>query len=127
MRCKRWIITLFLLCLISACGGPAADVRIFIMSQSGIADESAKQLETTLTEKIGVSPTIEINASPIFNLQKMMVEVAAGGNGILIIPKEQFLSFTHDGGIVSLDGIAKPEDFPDGVFEIPVSGNKKEK
>ncbi|WP_281885236.1 hypothetical protein [Paenibacillus sp. YYML68] len=123
MRTGKLLIAVMLLVLLAACGGgQQAEVPIFMMTKSGTASETVKKLETALVEKLGESPTVSLGSTPVFSLEKLMVEVAAGGNGILIVPGEQFHSFAKQGGFVSLDDIANPEDFPDGYIEQPVDG-----
>lgn len=102
--------------------GPKADVPIFMMSSSGIPSEVGDKLEASLVEKLGQAPTVKIQTTPIFSMEKLIVEIAAGDNGIIVVPKEQFKALGQQGGYVSLDAVAKAEDFPDGVMEIPVDG-----
>lgn len=123
MRKGSWLILAFVLMLLAGCGGgPKADVPIFMMSASGIPNEAAGKLETALVSKVGEAPTVTVSASPMFSLEKMIVEIAAGGNGILVVPGDQFHGLSKQGGFVPLDDVAKAEDFPEGVLELPVDG-----
>jgi len=124
------IILLFVLVAIAGCGGgPKADVPIFMMASNGIPNEIAEKLETDLRAKVGEAPTVSLLTTPIFSMEKLIVEIAAGDNGIIVVPAEQFKVIGQQGGYVSLDSVAKAEDFPDGVLELPVDGKdgKKEK
>ena len=57
----------------------------------------------------------------------MIVELAAGGNGILILGEDQFKALSQQAGFVSLDETINPEDYPDGVIEIEEEGKPAEK
>jgi hypothetical protein len=111
-----------LMFLLAGCGGPNADVTIFMMGPQGFPNEAAQKLESSLTAKAGAVPTIVINSSPLFSIEKMIIEVAAGENGILIIPEDQFRSLGKQGGYVPLDDVIKPEDYPTGMMEITDEG-----
>ncbi|SDC00569.1 hypothetical protein SAMN02799630_02404 [Paenibacillus sp. UNCCL117] len=126
MRRGSWLICVLLVLVLAGCGGgPKEDVPIFMMSKTGIPGEVAEKLEKALIAKVGETPTVAISASPMFSMDKMIVEIAAGGNGILIIPGEQFHGMSKQGGFVPLDDVANPADFPDGVLELPVEEEGK--
>ncbi|NOU91801.1 hypothetical protein GC093_00920 [Paenibacillus sp. LMG 31456] len=134
MKRNFMLITLLLslFALVGCGGGPKADVPIFMMAQNGVPNEIADKLQADLRTKVGEAPTVTVLTTPIFSMEKLIVEIAAGDNGILIVPMEQYKAIGQQGGYVSLDGIAKAEDFPDGVLELPVDGKdgkegKKEK
>lgn len=122
MKARVAVIALFVLLIIAGCGGPKADVPIFMMGPQGVPSEAGDKLKTALEAKLGPSPTIAFNTSPIFSMEKMVVEIAAGENGIIIIPEEQFKVLGQQGGYVPLDDVAKPEDYPDGVLEVTEDG-----
>ncbi|TVY07675.1 hypothetical protein [Paenibacillus cremeus] len=123
MRGKWLIVVLLLVVALAGCdNGPKADVSIFMMSSQGIPSEVGDKLGQSLQSKLGAAPTVRLNTTPIFSMDKMVVEIAAGENGILIIPGEQFKALGQQGGYVSLDDVAKPEDFPDGVLELTDNG-----
>jgi len=104
-----------LLTVLAGCGGSKTDVPIFLMPGGGMSPETAKQLEASLQGMVGETPTVSVNASPIFNLQKLIVEVAAGGDGIVIVPKEQFDTFARQGSLVILDDLFDPAAYPGGI------------
>jgi ABC-type glycerol-3-phosphate transport system substrate-binding protein len=122
MRVKFALVGLFLLLLLAGCGGPKADVPIFMMSTTGIPSEVGDKLEADLQAKLGQAPTIKIQTTPIFSMEKLIVEIAAGDNGIIVVPTEQFKALGQQGGYVSLDGVAKAEDYPGGVLDMPLDG-----
>jgi ABC-type glycerol-3-phosphate transport system substrate-binding protein len=109
---------------LSACGGPKADVPIFIMGESGIPTEFSQKLEESLRQHVGETPTISLNSSPIFSQEKMIVELAAGGNGIMILPEQQFQGIAQQGGGIVLDSLFDPKDYPKGVVETLVDSEK---
>lgn len=121
------VVMLGLMLLLSGCGGPKQDVSIFVMGPNGFPSDAGAKLETALKSKVGEIPTIKLNTSPIFSLEKMIVELAAGGNGIFILGEEQFKSLSSQGGFVSLDDTIKPEDYPDGVITMTEEGQPSEK
>ena len=82
----KWLFVVLLgmmLTLMTGCGGPKADVSVFIMGPNGFPSEAAEKMEVSLKAKVGETPTLKLNTSPIFSMEKMIVELAAGGNGIL--------------------------------------------
>jgi ABC-type glycerol-3-phosphate transport system substrate-binding protein len=110
-----------LLCtlLLAACGGPKADVQIFMMTEQGIEKEQADKLQQSLTATVGSSPSVILYASPVYSLQKLIVEIAAGENSIIVVPEEQFLAFAAQGGYVPLDELFEEGQYPEGVMENP--------
>lgn len=122
MRAKLLLILLLMTVLAGCGGGPKADVSIFMMGSQGIPSEVTDKLQQSLQTKLGAAPTVQITTTPIFSMEKMVVEIAAGENGILVLPTEQFKAMSAQGGYVPLDDVAKPEDFPEGVLEIKEEG-----
>lgn len=126
----KWLFVVLLgmmLTLMTACGGPKADVSVFIMGPNGFPSEAAEKMEVSLKAKVGEMPTVKLNTSPIFSMEKMIVELAAGGNGIFILGEEQFKGLSNQAGFVSLDNTINPADYPDGVIEIKEEGKAAEK
>lgn len=109
-------VVALLLAVFAGCGGPKADVPIFVMPNSGMSPETARQLEQSLQGIIGEKPTVSVQASPLFNMEKLVVEVAAGGNGIVIVPIGPFVNFARQGSLVVLDDLLDPALYPDGVI-----------
>jgi hypothetical protein len=86
-----------------------------------------EKLETSLQAQLGESPTVKVSSSPIFTLDKLVVEVAAGDHGIIILTKDQWLSLAQNGGMVPLDDLLNKDDFPEGVVELPVDDREGKK
>src|SRR5665647_3055263 len=123
----KWML-LLLLCSIalSGCGGPKSDVPIFMMGEDGMPSEITQKLEDSLKLKLGETPTITLNSSPIFSMEKMIVELAAGGNGIMILAKTQFDSVAQQGGGIILDSLFDTKEYPEGMAETLVDYKKPE-
>ncbi|UQZ85984.1 Putative lipoprotein YteS precursor [Paenibacillus konkukensis] len=127
MRGKFMLIMLLLLVLAGCGGGPKSDVPIFMMGANGIPTEVGDKLQTALQAKLGQAPTVNVQTVPIFSMEKLIVEIAAGDNGIIVVPMEQFKAIGQQGGYVSLDDAAKGEDYPEGVLDLPVDGKESGK
>lgn len=125
----KWLLVLMMgfMVMLAGCGGPKPDVSIFVMGPNGFPSDAGEKLEVALKSKVGELPTVKLNTSPIFSMEKMIVELAAGGNGIFILGDEQFKSLSSQAGFVSLDDTIKPEDYPDGVITITEEGKPAEK
>lgn len=123
---RRWLLGLLLMLVLAGCGGgPKADVTIFMMGSNGIPSEAGDKLQASLQSEIGESPSVKVLTAPLFSMEKMIVEIAAGGNGILVIPENHFKTMGEQGGYVPLDDVAKAEDFPEGVLEVTEDGKKE--
>jgi ABC-type glycerol-3-phosphate transport system substrate-binding protein len=121
----KGVLTLVLCSIIwSGCGGPKADVPIFMMGQSGMSSENADKLKESLVQRLGEAPTITLKSSPIFSVEKMLLQLAAGGNGIMILSEEPFKAVIQKGAGTSLDAIFDPKEYPSGVAEILVDYKK---
>lgn len=116
---KKWGVGLVILLILAGCGGPKADVSVFIMPEKGIFADNTK-LEQSLKAKLGQSPTVQVNVTPIFNPQKLIVEMAAGGHSIMIFPIDQLAHFLPRGAAVPLDDVFAANAYPQGVFDVPV-------
>lgn len=104
--------------VLSGCGGgPKADVSVFMMNKEGMPQEAADKLKTNLVSAVGAAPTIEFVTSPLFSLEKMMVELAAGGHDIFILPGEQFVALAKQGGLVPLEDLVNKDDYKAGIVE----------
>ena len=123
MRLKL-LAVLVLLTVMVGCVGPKADVSIFIMPSNGMSPVISDMLEKNLQQQLGATPTVRVSSTPIFSLDKMIVEVAAGDHGIIVLTKDQWLSIVRMGGMLPLDDLLKPTDFPEGVVELPVDDPK---
>ncbi|AQT85564.1 hypothetical protein ERICIV_00727 [Paenibacillus larvae subsp. larvae] len=112
--------------LMAGCGGkPKHDVVMFMMGSSGFPVDIVTKLETSLKEKVGEDVSLSISASPMYASQKLEVEIAAGGNGILVLPEKEFRSFAAQNSLVSLDDLAGVDDFPGGIEEAVIEPENK--
>jgi predicted nucleotidyltransferase len=111
---------------LAACGGgPEADVSIFVMTQPAPDMTKVEQMETVLQEKVGESPTVDLSTSPLFSLEKLVVEIAAGGHGILILNEEQMRTFAAEkSSLYPLDDTFPAADYPQGLIEVDVQDEK---
>lgn len=105
-----------LLGTVAACGNKP-DVSIFVMFPQHTIFSKQKELTAALQEKMGESPTVQFSISPIFDQQKMIIEMAAGPHGIFALPKAQYEGFLGQDGFVPLDDILDKEQYPEGVYE----------
>ncbi|MDF2669769.1 MAG: hypothetical protein K0R67_2075 [Paenibacillus sp.] len=132
MRKKTLALGLVLALIIgvlAGCGGPKADVPIFAMFPENAPFNKNDELEKSLKEKVGETPTVQLFVTPMFSLDKMVVELAAGENGLFIVPKAQFDMLANQEGYISLDDTFKKQDYPEGVYKdqlfgVPVTNTK---
>ncbi|MFD0872348.1 Maltose-binding periplasmic proteins/domains [Chlamydia abortus] len=123
----KLIAVLVLVVVLSACGRERADVTIFILPPGGMDSSVAETLENFVQDKVGETMSVDLFSSPIFDLNKLMVEIAAGDNDIMVLPEEQFKVFAEQGGLPGMDDLFRPEDYPEGVLEAPNDEGKLEK
>jgi ABC-type glycerol-3-phosphate transport system substrate-binding protein len=115
----KLVFAALLLVLMAGCGGgPKSDVSIFMMSKSGVPTEAVNKLEAGLKQQFGESPSIALQGSPMYNPQKLLVELAAGEHGIVIVPKADFELYAQKGGFPELDDVLNRADYPEGVVEV---------
>nr|WP_178943814.1 hypothetical protein [Paenibacillus curdlanolyticus] len=125
------LVTLLLsAALLTGCGG-GKDVSMFIFPKDGMPEDVTGQIEEQLKVKMG-DKSVEVLGSPLYNEQKMIVEFVAGERSVLAIPKDFFQSMIDQGGVVPLDDLFKPEDYPEGyvmgtVFNEETKEETKEK
>ncbi|WP_409344772.1 hypothetical protein [Paenibacillus sp. MBLB4367] len=126
---KKWLTGFMLLAVLvvalAGCGGPKADVIVFVMTNNVPID--GDKMAEDLKAKVGETPTTDVLTSPMFSMDKLFVELAAGDSDLFVVPKEQYEAFAKQGGLVILDELFKPEDYPGGVVEAPVDTGSKEK
>lgn len=115
---RRGIIVVCLLFFLGGCGGPKADVNIFMMAWNGITNEQAMKLDAELKAMAGDELTIQFVTSPLYYHEKLVVEVAGGSNDIIIIPSQPFQSMAVFDGYVDLSEQFNADDFPDGILEL---------
>jgi hypothetical protein len=122
-RCLTCIIVVCLLTIVG-CGGPKPDVSIFMMVNGGLQSGSYDKFQQVLQTQVGEKPTLLVDVSPLFFQQKLIVNLAAGGYAIMILPKDSFQMVTLQGGAVSLDDTFKASEYPLGVVEAPLDYTK---
>ncbi|MCD1262017.1 hypothetical protein B5M42_024865 [Paenibacillus athensensis] len=126
---KLALLALLLIGCLGGCGKPDPDVAVFVMAgpQGGLPLDISDKLQAALAAKVGEKPTVEVVVSPIFSMEKMIVEIASKHNGILIVPDEQFKILSKQAGFVSLDDVADPAAYPDQVLASQEPGKTDEK
>lgn len=130
---KRWlgmVTAILLMALVAGCGGPKADLTIFMSHEFPIPEENVAALQQELNDKLNGEYTVQIFASPLYNAQKIMLEYAAAGNGLIVLPREDVMKYSENGGNLALDEYFNPADYEEGVFEgrvdIKLDDNKIE-
>lgn len=123
------VALLVMMTLISGCGGDDSknSVTIFMMP-NGLTPDSKFQetVKDKLQDKLGEETKVEFNSSPIYNIQKLMVEYAAGMNDLVILSKADVENYGKNGANLPLDDYFKAEDYPEGVFEGGVIRGEEE-
>lgn len=123
---KVMLLAFLLLALLSACGGPKADVSIFIITQPpGLDTQKVDGIKDALQEQMG-EKTLDVVVSPIFSMEKLIVELAAGGHGVLIVSEEQFKAFANEGAFQPLDDTFDPAQYPEGVVDMTIKDGETE-
>jgi hypothetical protein len=125
MRKKLMLLVCLLLVAIAGCGGPKYDVNVYVLPSQGIPAEVSDKLDKGMKARVGETPSANLDGSPIYNPQLLLVKVTAGEYDILIIGKNDFLNYTMQGGAINLEDTFKKEDYPDGVAEANLSGNSE--
>lgn len=121
------LLAVCLLLALTGCGGgPKADVSVFIITQPGPDMEKVEEMEAALQQQLG-EKTVDLVVSPIFSMEKLIVEAAAGGHGVFIVNEQPFKAFANQGAFLSLDDTFNPEDYPEGVIEMTVQEDDTER
>ncbi|MEC0238657.1 hypothetical protein P4H66_02060 [Paenibacillus dokdonensis] len=103
--------------MLAGCGkDDKPGVSVFMIDQNSDPTEVSEQLQKTLQDKLGPDIKVEVVASPLYNPQKLMVEYAAGGHDIMILPEDDMRNYGKLGGHVALDDHFDAKKYPDGVF-----------
>lgn len=113
-----WLLLIATIMLLAGCGKEDG-VLIFMSDKGSSSREGIDVIQEKLTAE---APDLkaEFNYSPLFDLQKVLVEYAAGGNSIVILPAETVEIYGKDGAHIVLDDYFDQADYPDGVFESGV-------
>jgi len=117
-------LALLVLCMVLSGCGSKTDLTVFIMPKEYMPDGVTAKVEEKLTAKFGEEKKIAVNASPMYNEQKLIVEIAAGGNGVLILPKDTLMNMINQGPAVQLDKWFDASAYPEGVFESDLGDSK---
>lgn len=112
----KLVVVLLAVFMLAGCGKDKPDVSVFMIDQNSDPTQVSDQLEKTLQEKLGPDLKVEVIASPLYNPQKLMVEYAAGGHDIMILPEDDMKNYGKLGGHVALDDHFDAKKYPEGVF-----------
>lgn len=111
--------------LLAGCGGKDG-FSIFIIDNQGNPSAISEQLQANLQQKLGEEPKVEVITSAMYDVQKIMVEYAAGGHDIFILPESDMKQYGSNGSNIPLDDTFDPKKFERGVFEGGVLVEKGE-
>lgn len=113
-----WMLLIASVLMLAGCGKEDG-VLIFMSDKASSSREGIDVIQEKLNADV---PDLkaEFNYSPMFDLQKVLVEYAAGGNSIVILPEDSIKIYGKDGAHVVLDDYFDQADYPDGVFESGV-------
>jgi hypothetical protein len=122
MKWRRGIIVLFLLAVmsmtvLSGCGGPDYDASVFVLPQTGLPSAVADEIEAKIQEYMGDQLTVGVVTSPIFQHEKLIVEVISATHSVMILPKDSVIAFLNQGGPIPLDEWFDRAEFEEGVLE----------
>jgi hypothetical protein len=127
MRNWRWIgVLAVLLVLVSGCGGPKADATVFIMTSSSLPPEMTSALQDDLNKTFENKFTVQVVASPLYSIEKLFVEYAAGENSVMVIPEEDAKRMAPQGGHVALDKYFDAKKYNEGMYDGAVYEGKDE-
>ncbi|GAB6988368.1 type 2 periplasmic-binding domain-containing protein [Paenibacillus pini] len=116
---KQWMKLLMVFAvvlLVAGCGQDDDKRTVFMIDEHSDPVQAYKQIEDKMQDKLGTTLKVEVSASPMYNPQKLMVEYAAGGHSIVILPEEDMKNYAKLGGHLPLDKYFDPKKYPDGVF-----------
>ncbi|KQY83938.1 hypothetical protein ASD24_09045 [Paenibacillus sp. Root52] len=102
--------------VLTGCGGKSG-FTIFIIDNQGDPSVISEQLQANLQQKLGEEPKVEVVTSAMYDVQKILVEYAAGGHDIFILPEADMKQYGNNGSNVSLDDTFDQEKYERGVFE----------
>jgi maltose-binding protein MalE len=112
----KLLLVIFTVFMIAGCGKEKPDVSIFMMDDQSDPAGVSEQLEKTLQDKLGPDLKVQVIGSPLYNLEKLMVEYAAGGNDIILLPEGDMKNYGKMGAHTPLDDYFDPKKYPSGVF-----------
>ncbi len=112
-----WLLLLIAsIMLLAGCGKKDDTITIFMSDKESASREAIDQIQKKLDTE---SPDLhaEFNYSPLFDLQKVLVEYAAGGNSIVILPEDTIKTYSEQGAHVPLEDYFDKSKYKAGVFE----------
>ncbi|NGP57762.1 hypothetical protein FLT15_04950 [Paenibacillus thiaminolyticus] len=112
-----WMGMVLALALVLGGCGSKADISVFMMSTTTVPSELTEALKTELSQKLEGQFTVDVFASPMYNLQKLFVEYAAGDNGVHVVPEEDVKSMSKQGGHIPLDAYFDKDKYEEGYFD----------
>jgi len=112
----KLMLVIFAVFMLAGCGKEKPDLSIFMIDDKSDPTQVAEPLEKALQERLGPDIKVEVIASPLYNPEKLMVEYAAGGHDIMILPEGDMKNYGKMGGHVVLDDHFDPKTYPEGVF-----------
>lgn len=116
-----------LLVVLTGCGGgPKADISVFIITQQGLDMGKVEEMQSALQQQLR-EKTVEVIVSPMFSMEKLIVETAAGGHGVFIVDEQPLKAFANQGAFTPLDDVFNPDDYPEGVVEMTVPEGETER
>ncbi|OPA76782.1 hypothetical protein BVG16_16570 [Paenibacillus selenitireducens] len=122
---KRFgVIAALLLGLVMLTGcGKNPDMTIFMMPAANevIPTEVTEQVQAQLQAKLGEEKTLQVNSSAMYNIQKLIAELAVSQNGIMVIQEQDMLNFANSEGCTPLEGTFDQEKYKKGFVEGTVS------
>ncbi|WP_440118072.1 hypothetical protein [Paenibacillus sp. QZ-Y1] len=115
---RFWGLTaiISLIFLLAGCGGKDG-FTIFIIDNQGNASVISEKLQANLQQKLGEEPKVEVITSAMYDVQKIMVEYAAGEHDIFILPEADMKQYGNNGSNIPLDDTFDPEKYKRGVFD----------
>ena len=109
---------------LTGCGGPDTPT-LFVMPQAPLPLPLIDEMQKELQLKLG-DTKIAVNSSAVYRLDKLFVELAAGGNAMMLLNKEDFVRLLDQGAALPLDDEFNPDDYKEGVRSGTILGAKNE-
>lgn len=118
MKKRFWgmLFIVSIVLMLSGCGGKDG-FTIFIIDNQGNPSVISEQLQTNLQQKLGEEPKVEVITSAMYDVQKILVEYAAGGHDIFILPEADMKQYGKSGSNVPLEDTFDAEKYKRGVFD----------
>lgn len=112
------MVALLFMVILTACGKEEDTAfQIFMTDDQGSIAGIEEELESKLQEKFGERITIKVISSPIYNLQKLLLEYVGRTNDMMIMPENDMISFGRAGSHTALEDTLDPETYSRGFFE----------